>query len=243
VIWWVFWHLRIADHPNTHPNIAAHERALVAADAGSVEIPPAPPLRDLLRRGPVWAIIVAHFCNNWGGYVLLAWMPTYIKDGLGVDFASVGLFAVIPSLSSFLFLNVGGWVTDRLIKGGWDVTRTRKTMQTIGFGGAATTLMFVGYIHDAPQAVALMTLGSIIGAFGAGGFGVNHLDIAPRHAGVLMGLSNTAATIPGIVGVSVSGFILQWTHSWTLVFQVAAGIYLFGMVFYLIFASSKRIYD
>jgi ACS family sodium-dependent inorganic phosphate cotransporter len=243
VIWWVFWQLTVADHPNTHPNIAAHERATVAADAGSVEISPPPPLGELLRCGPVWAIIVAHFCTNWGGYVLLAWMPTYITEGLHVDFASVGLFAVIPSMCSFLFLNVAGWVTDRLIKSGWDVTRTRKTMQTIGFGGAATTLMFVGYIHDASQAIALMSVGAVIGAFGAGGFGVNHLDIAPRHAGVLMGLSNTAATIPGFVGVSVSGLILQWTHSWTLVFQVAAGIYLFGMVFYLIFASSKRIYD
>ena len=82
-------------------------------------------------------------------------------------------------------------------------------MQTIGFGGAATTLMFVGYIHDAPSAIALMSFGSIIGACAAGGFGVNHLDIAPRHAGVLMGLSNTAATIPGIVGVYVSGLILR----------------------------------
>jgi MFS transporter, ACS family, solute carrier family 17 (sodium-dependent inorganic phosphate cotransporter), other len=243
VIWWMFWRLRIADHPNSHPDIATHERALVAADAGSVEIPPAPPLRDLLSRGPVWAIIVAHFCTNWGSYVLLAWMPTYITQGLGVDFASVGLFAVIPSLCSFLFLNVGGWVTDRLIRNGWDVTRVRKTMQTVGFAGGATTLMFVGYIHDATQAIALMSLGSIIGSFGAGGFGVNHLDIAPRHAGVLMGLSNTAATIPGIVGVYVSGLILNLTHSWTLVFQVAAGIYLFGMVFYLVFASSKRLYD
>jgi len=72
---------------------------------------------------------------------------------------------------------------------------------------------------------------------------VNHLDVAPRYAGVLMGLSNTAGTIPGIIGVYVSGLILNLTHSWTLVFQVAAGIYLFGMVFYLIFASSKRLFD
>jgi len=48
---------------------------------------------------------------------------------------------------------------------------------------------------------------------------------------------------PGIIGVYVSGLILELTHSWTLVFQVAAGIYLFGMVFYLIFASSKRLFD
>jgi predicted MFS family arabinose efflux permease len=92
-------------------------------------------------------------------------------------------------------------------------------------------------------AIALMSLGSVIGAFGSSGFAVNHLDLAPRHAGVLMGLSNTAATIPGIVGVTVSGFILQQTGSWALVFQVAAGLYVFGLVFYLLFASARREFE
>jgi ACS family sodium-dependent inorganic phosphate cotransporter len=243
IVWWWFWHKHISAAAEQHPTIARHELDVIQAATGPTESTRPPTLRELLRCLPVWAIIVSHFCNNWGGYVLLAWMPTYITQGLGVDFASVGIFAVVPSLCSFLFLNVAGWIADGLVKRGWDVTTVRKTMQTIGFGGAATSLMFVGYVHDAPTAIALMSLGSILGACASGGFGVNHLDIAPRNAGVVMGLSNTAATIPGIVGVYVSGLILNATHSWTLVFQVAAGIYLFGMVFYLLFASSKRLFD
>ncbi len=193
-----------------HPTIGEHERAELEPDhCRCRRLASADACANCSAALPVWAIIVGHFCTNWGGYVLLAWMPTYITKGLGVDFASVGIFAVIPSLCSFLFLNVAGWLADRLIKRGWDVTTARKTMQTIGFGGAATTLMFVGYIHDAPAAIALMSVGSILGACAAGGFGVNHLDVAPRYAGVLMGLSNTAGTIPGIIGVYVSGLILE----------------------------------
>lgn len=242
-LWWWLWHRHVAAQPDRHPTIGEHERAELSQITIATEGSRPPTMRELLSCAPVWAIIVGHFCTNWGGYVLLAWMPTYITKGLGVDFASVGIFAVIPSLFSFLFLNVAGWLADRLIQRGWDVTTARKTMQTIGFGGAATTLMFVGYIHDAPAAIALMSVGSILGGCAAGGFGVNHLDVAPRYAGVLMGLSNTAGTIPGIIGVYVSGLILELTNSWTLVFQVAAGVYLFGMVFYLIFASSKRLFD
>jgi ACS family sodium-dependent inorganic phosphate cotransporter len=40
-------------------------------------------------------------------------------------------------------------------------------------------------------------------------FSVNHLDIAPQHAGVLMGISNTVATLPGIISPLVTGFIVQ----------------------------------
>ena len=77
----------------------------------------------------------------------------------------------------------------------------------------------------------------------AGGFGVNHLDIAPKGAGVIMGLSNTAGTIPGIIGVYVSGLILEITGSWALVFQTAAGVLIFGLVFYVIFASAEKRFD
>ena len=76
-----------------------------------------------------------------------------------------------------------------------------------------------------------------------GSHSVNHMDIGPRHAGTLMGITNTAGTILGIVGVSVTGLILQYTGSWALVFQATAGVSLFGMVFYLLFASGEKQFD
>jgi hypothetical protein len=43
------------------------------------------------------------------------------------------------------------------------------------------------------------------------GFNVNHLDVSPRFAGVLMGLSNAFATIPGFVGPTVAGILAPWS--------------------------------
>ena len=34
----------------------------------------------LLSKAPVWAIIISHFCHNWGVFILLTWMPTYYHD-------------------------------------------------------------------------------------------------------------------------------------------------------------------
>jgi cyanate permease len=89
----------------------------------------------------------------------------------------------------------------------------------------------------------VMSVGTALGAFVTGGFAVNHMDVAPRHAGTLMGLTNTAGTVPGVIGVFVSGLILEATGSWALVFQVTAGITLFGLAFFLLFASGKRLID
>jgi len=104
-------------------------------------------------------------------------------------------------------------------------------------------LAVVGYVQSPMMAIALMSFGSMVGAFALGGWGSNHMDLAPRHAGTLMGITNTAGTVPGIIGVFVSGLILEWTGSWILVFQVAAAINVFGLVFYLIFVSTKKQFD
>ena len=243
-VWWIFWQRNAAPVPEDHHRMTPEELTLIRGAEAEAAAPTKPPaMMELLRTPAVWAIIVCHFCANWGGYVLLAWMPTYINQGLGVDFASVGIFTMIPSLFAFLSLNAGGWTADRMIGAGMDVSRVRKIMQTIGFGGLALILATVGYVQSVPLAIAMMSVGNIFGGAMAGGFGVNHLDIAPRGAGVIMGLSNTAATIPGIIGVYVSGLILEATGSWAMVFQTAAGVYVFGLVFYLTFASSRKLFD
>jgi cyanate permease len=38
------------------------------------------PWGKLLSRKEVWAIIICHFCHNWGTFILLTWMPTYYNQ-------------------------------------------------------------------------------------------------------------------------------------------------------------------
>ena len=242
-VWYLFWHRSVTAIPAEDPKIGAEELEIINAGATPQAAGEAVPWKALLTSLPVWAIIVAHFCNNWSLYVLLSWLPTFVNKGLGVDYASVGWFTMIPSVASFLFLNLAGNIADRIIAGGMEVGRVRKLMQTIGFGGLSLALLVVGYVETAWMAIAIMAVGNALGAFVTGGFAVNHMDLAPKHAGTLMGITNTAGTIPGIIGVFLSGLILEATGSWVLVFHVAAGITLFGLVFFLLFSSGKRLFD
>ena len=239
-VWYLFWSRLVTTNPEEHPAITAEELRTIRAAEEEAEQTAAPSIRSMLGSMAVWAIIVSHFCANWGTFVLLSWLPTYVADGLGVEFAAVGIFTMIPAAAAFLFVNVAGWVTDRLITGGMNRTFVRKLMQTIGFGGGALILAVVGYVESAAMAIALMSIGNMFGGFTIGGFASNHIDLAPKHAGTLMGLSNTAGTIPGIVGVYASGLILQATGSWILVFQLAAAVNVIGLVFYLMFAKTER---
>jgi len=243
VAWFVVWQRLVARSPETDEKMSNEEREFIKAGANSDPVKAGPPIRQFLKSLPVWAIIVAHFCNNWSLYVLLSWLPTFINKGLGVDYASVGWVTMIPHIASFIFLNVAGSIADRLVRSGMAIGKVRKLMQTIGCVGLSTALLIVGEVQSVWLAITIMTIGNALGAFVVGGFVVNHMDIAPKYAGTLMGITNTAGTIPGIIGVFVTGLILEFTGSWALVFQVTAGVTLFGLVFFLLFSSGKKIFD
>ena len=151
---------------------------------------------------------------------------------------------MLPHIASLMCLNIAGNIDDRLIASGLHVTKVRKLMQCTAFGGLATCLFMIGYVESMWAAIGILCLGKAFSAAGTGGYiMVNHLDIGPRHAGTLMGITNTAGTIPGIVGVYVSGLILDLTGSWALVFQVTVGVTVFGMIFYALFASGEKEFD
>ncbi len=86
----------------------------------------------------------------------------------------------------------------------------------------------------------MLTIAASANGIGTSAFGVNHLDVAPTYAGILMGISNTIATIPGIIGVAATGLIVQTTQSFSAVFYLIAAVYAVGMFFYLRWASGEQ---
>lgn len=243
IVWYLAWQRLVTATPDEHGAIGREERALLQDQQAPAAAGPTPPITGFLRNRAMWAIIVAHFCGNWTLYVVLSWLPKYVNEGLGVSFAAVGIVSMLPHVASLVFYNIWGGVADRMISGGFSVTFVRKLMQSIAFGGLAVCLLLIGVADGLWMAMGLLCMAKILGAAAIGGYAVNHMDIGPRHAGTLMGISNTAGTLPGIVGVYVTGMILDVTGSWALVFQVTAGVALFGMVFYAMFASGEKQFD
>ena len=47
------------------------------------------PWRAMFTSGPLWAIIVAHVCNNYTNYTMLTSLPTFMKEVLHFDIKEV----------------------------------------------------------------------------------------------------------------------------------------------------------
>jgi MFS transporter, ACS family, solute carrier family 17 (sodium-dependent inorganic phosphate cotransporter), other len=178
--------------------------------------------------------------NNWGFYILLLWLPTYLNRVLHVPMQRVGEYSLVPWAANFVVGNLAGWMSDGMLARGFSMTAVRKIVQTCGFALGAIPLLFLPGVTTAGAAVALVTLSACCGAMSLAAFGVNHLDVGPRYAGILMGISNTAATVPGIVGVAATGLILGVTGSFSAVFYLTAAVYIVGLAAYLSWASGEQ---
>lgn len=238
------WFLLIRQRPALHPTISEEERAHLAhleSEVGGTREPI--PWRVLLSHRAVWALIINHFCSNWTLYLMLAWLPSYFRDAQHLSIAGSGLFAILPWVCQFVVGNTAAWAADRTIARGHSVTRVRRWVQCTSLLGSAACFLL------ASQATTLgMALGCMCGALGFNGmcfagFATNHLDIAPRHADVLWGISNTAGTLPGIIGVAMTGLLLDLTGGYTATFVLAAAVSLIGAGLWLAWGTGERIID
>ncbi len=239
-LWLGAWMVKGGNGPEDTRGVSRDELDLILSDRPDLPRPQAIPWRTILREPAVWAIVLAHVCNNWGFYILLLWLPTYLNRALRVPMDRVGEYSLIPWAATFAMGNLAGWLSDRLRARGMPVTAVRKTVQSAGFALGALPLLFLPAVTGPAAAVTLVTISACCGAMSLAAFGVNHLDVGPRYAGILMGISNTAATVPGIVGVALTGLILGLTGTFSAIFYVTAAVYLLGLTGYLLWASGEQ---
>jgi len=246
LIFSVVWLLLVRNDPREHPKLSAEERALfdvqTPQESGKGQ-PLETPWGKIFSLPAFWALILNHFCTNWSFYVLLSWLPSYFRKSFDVSIASAGALSAGPWLAVFMTANVSAFIADRLIHRGVSVTFVRKLMQIVGLVLAAGFLLAAPFAQT--QMVAFLVMCGAAGGLGltTGGWAANHLDIAPRYAGVLMGITGVAGPLPGVIGVAVTGWLIDRTGSFAAPLMLSAAIALLGALIWLLFASGENLVE
>ncbi|XP_020588917.1 probable anion transporter 6 [Phalaenopsis equestris] len=249
--WCILW-LKFASDPSNsyHPKATA----LPIKEKGNLQHLSKIPWTRMMCSLPVWAIVVNNFTFHYALYVLMNWLPTYFELGLQLSLQEMGSSKMLPYLNMFIFSNVGGVVADHLItRRILSVTKTRKLLNTVGFVVSAFALFCLPLFKTSAGTVLCSSVSLGFLALGRAGFAVNHLDIAPGYAGIVMGVSNTAGTLAGIIGVGITGRILEIANindrhlsspeSWKPVFFIPGYLCIFSSVIFLMFSRGERIFD
>lgn len=97
VLWSILWLFIGSSSPAENKLISAGEREYIQSSLGHLEEDPEyspkkhlkTPWGDILTSMPVYALIIVHSAQNWGFWMLLTKMPTYMKGVLGFDIKKV----------------------------------------------------------------------------------------------------------------------------------------------------------
>lgn len=246
LVWTTIWWLVVKEGPESDPQISAAELKYIQDTRGTLTIESSKvrhPWRAMLTSAPVWAIVAAHFSENWGFYTLLTFLPTFMKDVFHFETSQTGWLSAAPYLAMAIVLQFAGHLADWLLmKNIWSRTTIRKIFNCGAFLAQTVFMVFAAYATSVVSCVVFLTIAVGLGGFAWSGFSVNHLDIAPPHASVLMGISNTVATLPGIISPPLAGAIIthKTADQWRIVFFISSAIYLIGAVIYGIFCSAEK---
>ncbi|XP_003269952.1 vesicular glutamate transporter 3 isoform X2 [Nomascus leucogenys] len=171
------------------------------------------------------------------------YIETSIGEGANMVSLSVGLLSAVPHMVMTIVVPIGGQLADYLrSRQILTTTAVRKIMNCGGFGMEATLLLVVGFSHTKGVAISFLVLAVGFSGFAISGFNVNHLDIAPRYASILMGISNGVGTLSGMVCPLIVGAMTRHKtrEEWQNVFLIAALVHYSGVIFYGVFASGEK---
>ncbi|XP_052799661.1 sialin-like isoform X2 [Mya arenaria] len=245
------WSLLVFDSPERHPRISQMEYVLVRSHltqttecAVSKTKKMAIPWRDICTYTPAIAVVVMHACDTCTFYLILTCLPQYLKEVLKFDIQSNGMYSALPWISMLVGVILAGIGADSFrAKGCFSVTMVRKLFQVSASIGLAVFLCVVGFLtcDQRGLVIACLCACTMLEGLGFGaGYTCNWVDMSPRFASLLFAVSNTFASIPGIVVPLIVAELTenQTSEDWRVVLVGASVISVLGALVYGMFSSS-----
>jgi ACS family hexuronate transporter-like MFS transporter len=225
-VWLLFWWPMYAT-PDQHARLTPAELAHIRSD------PPEPTnavaLTAVLPHRQAWAFATAKFMTDPIWWLYLFWMPDFFSRNYGLDLKSIGLPLVIIYLVADVGSIGGGWLSSFLLKRHWSVNAARKTaMLTCAL--AVVPMVFASHAGNLWLAVALVSLAAAAHQGWSANVFTLVSDTFPRQAvGTVVGFGGMAGAVGGMFIAQLTGHLLEWTGTYTVVFFIAGTTYLVAL--------------
>lgn len=226
LLWLVAWWF-IYRHPSEHPRVSKEELAWISQDP----VDPVEPIgwSRLLTVRETWAYALGKFLIDPIWWFFLFWLPGYLFERYDMDLKTFGLpLAAIYLISDFGSI-AGGWMSSRLIKAGYSVNIARKSTMLLA-ALCVLPIWFAQSIDSVWGAVLIIGLATAAHqAFSANLYTIPS-DMFPRGAvGSVVGIGGTVGALGGMGMALFTGYILDSTGSYEILFAICASAYLVAL--------------
>jgi MFS transporter, ACS family, D-galactonate transporter len=206
-------------------------RNFEATNAAATDLPRRRVLGRTLINRNLLGICLGFFSFDYYWYVLVTWLPDYLVSVRQLSIVQAGFYASLVFFTFGIAEPIGGWIADRLIRRGWDETRTRKGIVTIAF---AMGLFLIAAMRTAHTGIAigLLMAGSLVG-LATGNLLAILQSCAPAEAvGIWTGTQNFSGNLAGIIAPLAVGFLIASHGSYVPGFSLAAIVLFAGVLAY-----------
>ncbi len=189
-----------------------------------------------------WGLILGFFGNVYIGWLFIAWLPGYLEIQRHMSISKTGFVASVPFVCGLIGSILGGYLADRLTKGGMTAIASRK-MLTVG----ATVLMacttFVAAETDSNFIAVASISAAVFFGFSASGtsWSLANACAPPSFAASLGAIMDFGGFIGGALAPMATGFVVQSTGSFTPALLVAGAIGLCSSVAYIVLIRPEPI--
>ena len=176
-------------------------------------------LGDVVRNRRFWILVLVSVTINICWHFLVNWIPSYLKQDWGLDFAAGNYLSTIPFLAADAGNLLGGWFSRRLAAGGRAPGRARllvmgAVMPMILLG---VTVEFAGHLATALVLISLITGGTA--AFMANYFAFTQ-EVSLRHTGLVVGYLGALGNLAAAAFQPFAGAVKDHNGSYSLVFAI-----------------------
>jgi ACS family D-galactonate transporter-like MFS transporter len=182
----------------------------------------------ILRQRSFWGTCAGHFSCNYLFYFMITWLPTYLVLERHLSMTTMtgvaGVYYSVDALSAI----ASGWLQDFWIRQGYTPTLVRKSAMAIGFSLAAVAIAGCAVAGPNTYVLWLMAAGVGCGMTGPGLFTFPQTLAGTQAVGRWYGWQNGFANLAGVVGPSLTGFVLQWTGNFRAPFAITAALCIAG---------------
>lgn len=233
--------------PEQHPHVSAAELELLRAEKQSYEVTPTSEKigwRHLLRLPQTWGVIAARAFTDPVWYFITDWFPIYLV-AKGIDLRNSLIAIWVPFLAADLGNFVGGAASGYLVRRGWSLGRSRKTV--VVAGGCGTMLLIPTVLT---QNLWLITLLFAMATFSYACFStianVLPADLYKSDAvATVSGLSGTGSGIGTIIAMKAVGYLsdargTKVGHAFDPIVIASGIIPMLGMVLVLLLLRNTR---
>jgi len=206
--------------------------------AAGVEVaPPRAPVLTFDRN--LLGICLGFFCFDYFWYMMLTWLPDYLVKGRHLPIQKAGLYAAVAFFIFGITEPLGGWLADRLIRRGWNETRTRKGIVTVAFL-LGLLMIPAGRVAGTSTAVALIFAAAFVGMSTGNLLAILQCCAPPDQVGIWTGVKNFSGNLGGIIAPLVMGILISRTGSYAPGYAFAAVLLAVGVLPYWLIVGELR---